>query len=144
LTLTVVRVGLLPVLRVSALVTSHTAGLGAGRVIAGLTLAEGALGLTLAVRAGRRWALTVRPLLRWALTVRPLPRLALTVKPLPRLALTVRTVIRLARAIGRLSGLHLTCLGLAVRARVLTVRFRSGRSGGGARGTVRAVVRGGR
>ena len=145
MTLTVVRVGLLSVLRVSALVTSHAAaGPGAARIIAGLTLTVGALGLTLAVRTGRRLALTVWPLLRLALTIRTLPRLALTVRPLPRLALTVRTGLRLARAIGRLSGRRLTCLGLAVRARALTVRFRSSRSGGGARGTLRAVVRGGR
>ena len=135
MTLTVVRVGLLPVLRVSGLATSRAAaGLGAARVIAGLTLAIGALGLTLAVR----------PLPRLTLAVRTLPRLALTVGTLPRLTLTVRTGLRLARPIGRLSGLCLTCLGFPVRARALTVRFRSSRSGGGARDTLRAVVRGGR
>ena len=76
-------------------------------------------------------ALTVRPLLRWALAV----------GTVPRLALTVRTGLRLGRAIGRLSGLRLICLGVPVRARVLTVLFGSGR---GARGRLWAVVRRGR
>lgn len=105
--MTVVQVGLLPVLRIAALATSHAGA----RVIARPTLTVGALRLTLTVRA--RLALTVRSL---ALAVGIRPGLALAVGVAPGLSLAIGMPLRL------------TLTGLTLSVGALTVVWRSCRS----------------
>jgi hypothetical protein len=120
LALTVVRAGLLPVLRITALASGHAAA----RVIARPTLTVGALRVTLTVRA--RLALTVRAL---ALTVGIRSGLALAVGVAPGLSLAIGMPLRL------------TLTGLTLSVGALTVVWRSCRSAGRSRSILRAVVR---
>jgi hypothetical protein len=122
LALTVVRVGLLPVLRITALASGHAAA----RVIAGPTLTVGALRLTLTVRA------------RLALTVGIRSGLALAVGIRSGLTLAVGVAPGLSLAIGMPRRLTLTGLTLSVGA--LTEVWRSCRSAR-SRGILRTLVR---